>query len=215
MFVMGDPPDYEPPAETSVAAIAAREGRTPDEVAYDYLTDEPRTVPVLPGDRLRLRDDHEPIREMLTDPATLLGLGDGGAHCRHRSSMPSVPTYMLTALGPRPAARAAPAARTTWSSARPARPPISSASTTAAGSAPGMRADINLIDFDRLRLHRPRSSTTFPPAAAGSCSGSTATTRRSSPARRSSSAASTPARCPAGSCVRGTRSAVVLRACDA
>src|SRR5207302_4919003 len=37
MYVMGDPPDYEPRAETSVAAIAAREGRSPDEVAYDYL----------------------------------------------------------------------------------------------------------------------------------------------------------------------------------
>src|SRR6266853_2044325 len=38
-FVMGDPPDYEPGEEKSVAAIAARQGRTPDEVAYDYITE--------------------------------------------------------------------------------------------------------------------------------------------------------------------------------
>src|ERR1700719_5355498 len=37
-FVMSDPPDYEPGEEKSVAAIAAREGRTTDEVAYDYMT---------------------------------------------------------------------------------------------------------------------------------------------------------------------------------
>src|SRR6201987_2340575 len=36
-YVMGDPPDYEPAPEKSVAAIAAREGRPPDEVAYEYI----------------------------------------------------------------------------------------------------------------------------------------------------------------------------------
>ena len=39
-FVMGNPPDYEPGPEKSVAAIAAREGRTPDEVAYDYIIED-------------------------------------------------------------------------------------------------------------------------------------------------------------------------------
>src|SRR6202167_5114747 len=37
-FVMGDPPDYEPGEAMSIAAIAARRGRAPDEVAYDYIT---------------------------------------------------------------------------------------------------------------------------------------------------------------------------------
>ena len=34
---MTDPPDCEPGGEMSAATIAARERRTPDEVAYDYL----------------------------------------------------------------------------------------------------------------------------------------------------------------------------------
>ena len=37
MFVMGDPPDYEPEASSSIAAMAMRSNHTPDEVAYDYL----------------------------------------------------------------------------------------------------------------------------------------------------------------------------------
>ena len=41
------------------------------------------------------RDDHEPIRQMLTDPATLLGLGDGGAHVAMIVDA-SAPTCMLT-----------------------------------------------------------------------------------------------------------------------
>jgi len=37
MYPLGDPPDYEPKAESSIAARAAREGRSPEEVAYDLL----------------------------------------------------------------------------------------------------------------------------------------------------------------------------------
>jgi len=72
MYVMGDPPDYEPRAETSVAAIAAREGRSPDEVAYDYLTGDAGHFLFFPVTGYA-RDDHEPIREMLTTQAHCSG----------------------------------------------------------------------------------------------------------------------------------------------
>src|SRR6201988_1194474 len=60
-FVMGNPPDYEPGPEKSVAAIAQRTGKTPDEVAYDYILEDghylySRVVNYTTG-------DHEPIRE--------------------------------------------------------------------------------------------------------------------------------------------------------
>ena len=76
---MGNPPDYEPGPEKSVAAIAQREGRTPEEVAYDYILEDGHYLyfPVVNY----VTGDHEPIREMLNDPACLLGLSDGGAHC--------------------------------------------------------------------------------------------------------------------------------------
>lgn len=94
MYVSGNPPDYEPRAETSVAAIAARTNHSPDEVAYDYLTESAANFLFFPVTGYA-QDDHEPIREMLTDPATLLGLGDGGAHVAQIVDA-SMPSYMLT-----------------------------------------------------------------------------------------------------------------------
>jgi N-acyl-D-aspartate/D-glutamate deacylase len=93
---MGDPPDYESGAEMSVAAIARRTGRTPDEVAYDYIIEENQylyfpVVNYVPG-------DHEPIREMLSDPACLLGLSDGGAHCTSIVDS-GLPSFMLAHWG--------------------------------------------------------------------------------------------------------------------
>ena len=152
MYVMGDPPDYEPRAETSVAAIAVREGRSPDEVAYDYLTADAGQFLFFPVTGYT-RDDHEPIREMLTDPATLLGLGDGGAHVAMIVDA-SAPTYMLTH----------------WARDRKRGPGLPleyvvkrQTSETAdffgfhdrGRLLPGKRADINVIDFERLRLHTP------------------------------------------------------------
>jgi len=57
---MGDPPDYEPDSEKSVAAIATRTGRTPDEVAYDYIIEENQYLyfPVVNY----VTGDHEPKR---------------------------------------------------------------------------------------------------------------------------------------------------------
>ena len=152
MFVMGDPPDYEPTEDKSVAAIAARANHTPDEIAYDYLTeglDRFLFFPVVGY----VHGDHEQIRELLLDPASLLGLSDGGAHCGQIVDS-SLPSYMLSH----------------WARDRRRGPglPLSQlvkmqTSETAdffgfhdrGRLKPGLRADINLIDFDRLRLHQP------------------------------------------------------------
>src|SRR6202034_566221 len=70
-FIMGNPPDYEPGPEKSVAAIARREGRTPEEVSYDYILEHGQYLyfPVVNY----VTGDHEPIREMLNDPECMLG----------------------------------------------------------------------------------------------------------------------------------------------
>ena len=152
MYVMGTPPDYEPPQENSIAAIAASGNSSPQEVAYDYLTEGLDRFLFFPITNYVV-GDHGPIREMLTDPATLLGLSDGGAHCGAIVDA-SVPTFMLTHWG--------------RDRSRGPRLPLeqlvrmqTSATADFFGFrdrgrlAPGLRADINLIDFDRLRLHQP------------------------------------------------------------
>ncbi len=150
-FTMGNPPDYEPGPEKSVAVIAARERRSPEEVAYDYILKDGQYLyyPVVNY----VTGDHAPILEMLNDPACLLGLSDGGAHCT--SIVDSVvPTFMLTH----------------WSRDRARGPklPVEAlvkrqTSETAdffgladrGRLAPGLRADVNLIDYARLKVQKP------------------------------------------------------------
>jgi hypothetical protein len=115
-----------------VAAIAAREGRTPDEVAYDYITEADNRYLYFPLVNY-VSADHEPIREMLADSGTLLDLSDGGAHCTSIVDA-CMPSYCPTGGATGGADRGCHS--NFWSSARPARPPTSSVSPTAAGSRP-------------------------------------------------------------------------------
>jgi N-acyl-D-aspartate/D-glutamate deacylase len=150
-FTMGNPPDYEPGPEKSVEAIAARTGQSPDEVAYDYMLEDGQYLyfPVVNY----VTGDHEPIREMLNDPACLLGLSDGGAHCTSIVDA-GVPSYMLSHWG--------------RDRSRGPRLPVEmlvkrQTSETAdffglsdrGRLAPGLRADVNVIDLPRLRMQKP------------------------------------------------------------
>jgi N-acyl-D-aspartate/D-glutamate deacylase len=149
MFPFGDPPDYTPPKEASIAAQAAREGRTPEEVAYDMLlADDGRNFIFAP---LTNYADYtlDASAELMRHPNTIVGLSDGGAHVGFISDG-SFPTFLLTYWG---RGRGLPVEelvrRQTSDTAR------------AAGLqdrgvlAPGMKADVNVIDYDALALERP------------------------------------------------------------
>jgi N-acyl-D-aspartate/D-glutamate deacylase len=94
-FVLGDPPDYEPGPERSLAGMAAARGMTPLEVAYDEMArDNGQGLLYLPILNYATGDlDH--VHEMLLHPRGLLGLSDGGAHTGTICDG-SMPTFMLT-----------------------------------------------------------------------------------------------------------------------
>jgi N-acyl-D-amino-acid deacylase len=150
-FVMGNPPDYEPGPEKSVAAIAQREGRAPEEVAYDYMLEDGQYLyfPVVNY----VTGDHGPILEMLNDPACLLGLSDGGAHCTSIVDA-GVPTYMLTHWG-RDRSRGPRLPLEKLVKRQTSETADFFGLTDRGRLAPGLRADVNLIDFDAMRLHKP------------------------------------------------------------
>jgi len=151
-FPLGDPPDYEPTREMSILERAKCAGKTPQELTYDTLLErDGRGIIYMP---LAFKDySFEALRPVLTDSATILSLSDGGAHCGVICDA-GMPTYLLTH----------------WvrDRRRGARIPLEVAVKRQTRDtaelyglrdrgvlAAGMKADLNLIDFDNLRLHSP------------------------------------------------------------
>jgi N-acyl-D-aspartate/D-glutamate deacylase len=160
MFPLGDPPDYEPAADTSVAAMAQRMGVDPAGLAYDLaLGDDGRALLYVPF--LNYADgDLEAAREMLLHPHAVLGLSDGGAHVGTICDA-SFPTTMLTHWArdrsrgeglPLPHVIALQTSRTAAAVGLLDRGVL----------APGMRADVNVIDHDALRLRPPELAFDLP-----------------------------------------------------
>jgi N-acyl-D-aspartate/D-glutamate deacylase len=150
MFRFGNPPNYLPKESDSIAAVAAREGRTAPEVAYDVLIED--------GGRNFL---YTPIvnyydynlsaaETMLADRNAIMGLGDGGAHVGFILDA-GFPTWLLTY----------------WGRERQRFPVeelvrrLTSDTASAAGLgdrgaiAMNKKADLNVINYDRLAFGRP------------------------------------------------------------
>jgi N-acyl-D-amino-acid deacylase len=152
MFPLGSDPDYEPAAEQSIAAIASRTGVTPDEVAYDYLLkDDGRGMLLVTLANYSL-GSLEPIREQLMRKDVVLGLGDGGAHYGLICDA-SYTTFMLTYWCRDRVGHKFPIAQAVR--ALTAIPAALMGFGDRGVLERGRRADINLIDMDRLRLHAP------------------------------------------------------------
>ncbi|HEY2215384.1 MAG TPA: amidohydrolase family protein [Acidimicrobiales bacterium] len=159
MFALGQVPNYEPTRDTSIEAEATRRGIDVAEVALDLLLeDDGRNFLFAPFSNYA-NFNLDCCQEMMASEHTLFGLGDGGAHVGIISDA-SFPTFTLTH----------------WGRDRPqGRFPIgwlvqqlTSTNARAVGLedrgviAPGLRADLNVIDFARLQCERPTMAYDLP-----------------------------------------------------
>jgi N-acyl-D-aspartate/D-glutamate deacylase len=153
VFPLGNPPNYAPTAADSIEAEARRRGRAPLEVAYDRLLEDGGQnflfAPVANYHNYSL----DTCREMLQDDNTLPGLGDGGAHVNFIADA-SYPTYLLTYWG---RDRGADKFDLSWLVKRQTSDNARAMGLHDRGViAAGMKADMNVIDLDRLEICRPR-----------------------------------------------------------
>ena len=159
-YWLGDPPDYEPTDERTVEKIAAERGEDPLSTLYDLMLEHDATSMLMLPFYNYAYGNHDAIREMLTHPAGVVGLSDGGAHCGMICDA-SFPTFLLTH----------------WARDRhrgdklPLEYVIRKQSYDTAqlfGLSDrgvveiGKRADVNIIDMDAITLHRPQMAYDLP-----------------------------------------------------
>lgn len=160
VYAMGDGTDYEPTPDMSVKALADKAGVSTHEMFYDLLNENGGTAFLMFPTLNYVGENHDVIYDMLTNPVAINGLADGGAHVRMICDA-SIPTYLLTH----------------WARDRSRGKKISveeavrlQTSETAhvlglhdrGEIAAGKRADLNIIDFENLRINPPHEADDLP-----------------------------------------------------
>jgi N-acyl-D-aspartate/D-glutamate deacylase len=155
IFPLGEKPNYEPDREDSVAGIAKRAGNDAFEAMYDMLVDhggKELFYQPLGGYRTYNFDF---FRANMQHPNIMFGLSDGGAHCGVIADA-GMPTFILTHW----------ARDRTKGEQLPLEYLVRKLSFDTASAygmndrgllAAGKLADVNVIDFENLSLHRPEA----------------------------------------------------------
>jgi N-acyl-D-aspartate/D-glutamate deacylase len=160
MYVLGDPPNYEPRPEDSIAARAERAGVSPDALAYELMLGREGRATLYYALANYTRGSLEDCLAMMRHPGTVLGLGDGGAHCGTICDG-SLPTFMLSHWGrDRSRGERLPLP---WIVKALARDTALAVGLADRGLlAPGYKADLNVVDLDRLTLNAPEVAYDLP-----------------------------------------------------
>ncbi len=198
VFPLGERPDYEPDRSGSVAGLAETAGVSPLAMMYDLLLrDGGQELFYQPlGGYVTYNFDF--FRKNMQHPNVLFGLSDGGAHCGVIADA-GMPTFILTH----------------WARDRVKGDKfpleflvrkLTSDTAQAYGLndrgqlKPGLLADLNVIDFDALKLFRPEAIADLRPAASGWCSGPRAIATTVKSGQVTFEDGKHTGACPAGSC---------------
>ena len=153
MFKLGEPANYEPDPKDSFKSLALSSNMTAEEIAYEAMLEkEGRALIYHPLFNYQT-GDLSLVEKMLKHPYTISGLGDAGAHCGAISDA-SFPTTLVQH----------------WSRDRsrgnklPLEKVIKMQTSETANLLgikdrgiieEGYKADINVIDYEKLTLHEP------------------------------------------------------------
>ena len=155
IFPLGETPNYEPNREQSVAGLAEAAGKTSFEMMYDLLLREGgRELFYQPlGGYVTYNFDF--FKKNMEHPNVLFGLSDGGAHCGVIADA-GMPTFIMMHWG----------RDRTKGDKMPLEFLVRKLTSDTANAyglhdrgvlAVGKLADVNVIDFPALRLHRPEA----------------------------------------------------------
>jgi N-acyl-D-amino-acid deacylase len=155
VFPLGENPNYEPGPEDSIAGIAKSKNMDPMEVMYDLLAaNDGKELFYQPlGGYQSYSLDGQ--KRLLEHPNVLFGLSDGGAHCGVIADA-GMPTFIMTHWG-------RDRTKGDLMSLEFIVQSLTSKTAQAYGMydrgelSEGMIADINIIDFESMRLYRPEA----------------------------------------------------------
>jgi N-acyl-D-aspartate/D-glutamate deacylase len=154
-YPMGYPLSYEPDSKNSIAAIAQREGRSPREVVYDLMLEHNGRAFLMYAAAGYADGNGNSLHELIRNPITVMGGSDAGAHVRQIMDA-GVPTYALTHWvrdkahdDPKHLALEVVVKKLTHDGAR------LFGMTDRGTLEPGAKADVNLIDYEKLGVSHP------------------------------------------------------------
>ena len=155
VFPLGERPNYEPDRSGSVGGLAEAAGVTPMAMMYDLLIrDGGRELFYQPlGGYFTYNFDF--FRKNMQHPNVLFGLSDGGAHCGVIADA-GMPTFILTHWArDRTKGERFPLEFLVRKLTRDTA--MAYGMSDRGQLKPGLLADLNVIDFDALRLYRPEA----------------------------------------------------------